>query len=149
MIHCWIPLLNLLLSYRCFFLCFLTIFFLSFSLISQEQQINCISYSVVWHCCLFWIIWIPSTSFFTPMIKQHVWNCFIPCLSDQKNGRPSWFCGSFECPCLTNVIPSFEVTWSGWDNDKKIVMLHTRSPGYIQNMPVLANILGCSLAEIT
>ena len=43
-------------SVTCFFLCFLTIFFPSFSLISQEQQINCISYSIVWHCCLFWVI---------------------------------------------------------------------------------------------
>ena len=30
--------------------------FLSISVILREQQINCISYSIVWHSCLFWII---------------------------------------------------------------------------------------------
>ena len=46
--------------HTCFFLCFLMMCFLSISVILHEQQINCTSYSIVWHSCLFWIILISS-----------------------------------------------------------------------------------------
>ena len=36
--------------------------FLSISVILHEQQINCISYSIVWHSCLFWIILLISST---------------------------------------------------------------------------------------
>ena len=42
-----------LLSYICFFLCFLSMRFLSISVILHEKQINCISYSKVWNSFLF------------------------------------------------------------------------------------------------
>ena len=34
--------------------------YLSILVILHEQQINCISYSIVWHSCLFWILLISS-----------------------------------------------------------------------------------------
>ena len=58
-----------------FFLSFLKMGFLSISVILHEQQINCISYSIVWHPCLFWIILlISSTRLSTP---QMCIVCFI------------------------------------------------------------------------
>ena len=61
--------------HTCFFLCFLKMRFLSISVILHEQQINCISYSIVWHSCLFWIILlISSTRLSTP---QTCIVCFI------------------------------------------------------------------------
>ena len=51
-----------MLLYICFFLCSLMMCFLSISVILHEQQINCISYSIVWHSCLFWIILLISST---------------------------------------------------------------------------------------
>ena len=61
-----------------FFLCFLMMCFLSISVILHEQQINCTSYSIVWHSCLFWIILISSTRLSTP------WMCIV-CFIQQVN----------------------------------------------------------------
>ena len=67
-----------MLSYICFFLCFLMMCFLSILVILHEQQINCTSYSIVWHSCLFWIILISSTRLSTP------WMCIV-CFIQQVN----------------------------------------------------------------
>ena len=61
-----------MLSYICFFLCFLMMRFPSISVILHEQQINCISCSTVCHSYLFWIILlVSSTRLSTP------WMCFV------------------------------------------------------------------------
>ena len=60
--------------HTCFFCVFHIKCFLSISVILCEQQINCISYSIVWHSCLFWIKLISSTRLSTPRMCIF---CFI------------------------------------------------------------------------
>ena len=65
--------------HTCVFFCvFLMMCFLSISAILHEQQINCISFSIVWHSCLFWIILISSSRLSTPRM-------FIVCFIQQVN----------------------------------------------------------------
>ena len=80
-----------------FFCVFLMMCVLSISVILHEQQRNCISYSIVWHSCLFWIILISSTRLSTP---QMCIVCFIQrwmtVFICQKKKQLLYFCIFFD-----------------------------------------------------
>ena len=82
------------------FFCFLKMRFLSVSVILREQQINCISYSIVWHSCLFWILLISSSRLSAP------WICIV-CFRRECQKRKQLL---YLCILLINT--SYTVTWN-------------------------------------
>ena len=78
-----------------FFLCFLKMHFLSISVILHEQQVNCVSYSILCYSSLFWTTsLISSTRLFTPQMC-FVFVCFIAGEWLSSNVRRENNCSNF------------------------------------------------------